>query len=142
MKIVHAVVALVLGYAGNVSAACMTGDIAGTWYSHTAFFDYTGAGGGDWARCKLVINSSGGVSTSASQCRLASGTLLTVSAGTVQVNSSCALSGSITTTRNGATVARMVLQYGQMDSSHHSFSALGYNSNQSKWKFLMQAVEQ
>ncbi|MBI5039890.1 MAG: hypothetical protein HZB57_01355 [Gammaproteobacteria bacterium] len=140
-----AFVALMLGQAlvaANVSAACVAGNIAGTWYTHAAFFDYTGASGGDWVRCKLLVNSAGGVSTTASQCRLSSGTSLTVSTGTLRVSTGCVVSGSVTTARNGAAFLRMAVQYGQMDASHRSFSALGYDSARAQWKFMLQAVQQ
>lgn len=146
MNIKHALAALALGQVvmvGQASAACVAGNIAGTWFTHMTFWnsvDGTMADG--WLRCKLVVNSSGGISTTASQCKSERATTLTVSAGTLSVNTACLVTGSITVRENGVLAGRGVVSYGQMDLNHANFSGLGYLSTDSQTKFSIQAVKQ
>ena len=145
MKIRHVMAALVLGQMltmGQASATCAATDVAGTWYVHGAVVDYTSTFGDDWLRCKLVVNSSGTVSTSLSQCFFAgaAGTpdTVAVTAGALHVSTACAISSSSLTT----SIGKVVVKFGQMDKSHNSFTAVGYQSNRTGNKFVIQAVKQ
>ncbi|MBI5040259.1 MAG: hypothetical protein HZB57_03375 [Gammaproteobacteria bacterium] len=146
MNIKHALAALALGQmvmVGQASAACVAGDIAGTWYTHLAFWNSVDGGGSEgWQRCKAVVNSSGGISTATSQCNDELGRAYTISAGTLRVTTACLVTGSLTVKRNGVVHGRAVVSYAQMDKNHANFSGLGYVSTEPDVKFSIQAVKQ
>ena len=144
MKIKHVIAALALGQmvmVGQASAACVAGNIAGTWYSHMAFWNSVdGTRSDGWLRCKLVVNSSGGVSAT-SKCVDETGAAH-VATGTLKVSAACGVTGTLTVSHNGIVDGRAALRYVQMDLSHNSFSGLGVVSTESEVKFSVSAVKQ
>lgn len=146
MKIKHALAALALGQVmmvGQASAACVAGNIVGTWYIHVVAYDSVDPGQTNgWIRCKTVVGSGGAISTTASQCKTEYGGTYTISAGSLAVNTACLVTGSFTVKENGVTQGRATVSYGQMDSVHANFSGLGKDGLHPQVKLSFQAVKQ
>lgn len=129
---------------GIAGAACTQFNAIGTWYAMGVSGDAYFGEMGETDRCKLVVNSNGGVVASSSGCtyRDARGQYnFRVTGGWLAVSSACAVTGSINVCDSGL-CSTIRIQYAQMARDKNTFSMVGYLSIDPDVVFFYKVVKQ
>ncbi|MBI5040816.1 MAG: hypothetical protein HZB57_06360 [Gammaproteobacteria bacterium] len=131
---------------GTASATCTQANLTGTWYAMGVSGDTYWDEMTETDRCKVVISSTGAV-TSGSSCNIRDQRglyTLRIASGTMHVTTACAVSGSLRLCGNSACTVSAIftIQYGQMTRDKESFPLLGYKSADPDVVFIYEAVKQ
>lgn len=129
---------------GVAAAACAQANAAGTWYAMGVSGDGYFGEMGETDRCKLVVNSNGGIAASSSSCvyRDARGQFnFQVTGGAINVSSACVVTGNINVCDSGfCSIIR--IQYAQMARDKNTFSMVGYLNIDPDVVFFYKVVKQ
>lgn len=125
-------------------AACVQGDLTGTWHAVGiagniigSYFDITN-------RCKVKLASTGTVVTSASGCTYNDWTgtgTSTISGGQLTTTSACLVHGTIRICESNS-CTDMRVQFAQMARDKNTFDLLGYARSNTGFKYVFRFTKQ
>jgi hypothetical protein len=112
-----------LSMSSTATAACASTDLGGTWYAY-AFGGNDNYKGTFWNRCKLIVSSSGAVSTS-SYCYDEGGHKVSLlSSSALSVGSACGVTGTMYMSIDGVK-ATVRVRSGQLSRDKTALSGVG-----------------
>ena len=131
------------GLFGQAGAACLQTNLTGTWQAVGVSGNSNLGGFEEYIRCKIVLNSTGGVVPSLSACigRDNVGRFtVDITGGSMRVGTACNITGSLTFYA-GATL-RHIVEFGQMALDKNIFTFTSYQSTNPDLLTVFTAVKQ